>query len=63
MDVSQLIRLRLGELRLDQKELANAAQVTEAYILQLRDGMKAPSASGRTDINERTAQSNTSPLK
>jgi hypothetical protein len=56
MDVSQLIRLRLGELRLDQKELANAAQVTESYIFQLRDGMKAPPASGRTDINERTAR-------
>ena len=35
MDVSLLIRHRLSELELDQKDLAAAAQVTESYISQL----------------------------
>src|SRR5678809_136899 len=53
MDVSLLIRHRLNELALDQKDLAAAAQVTESYISQLLTGKKAPPAPERTDIYDR----------
>lgn len=53
MDVSLLIRQRLGELGLDQKDLAAAARVTESYISQLLTRKKAPPAPGRTDIYEK----------
>jgi len=56
MDVCQLIRLRLNELGLDQKDLAAAAQVTESYISQLLAGKKAPPAPNRTDIYEKMAR-------
>jgi transcriptional regulator with XRE-family HTH domain len=50
MDVPLLIRHRLKELGIDQRELAEAAQVTESYISQLLTGKKAPPAPDRTDI-------------
>ena len=53
MDVSRLIRHRLKELGLEQKDLAAAAQVTESYISQLLARKKAPPAPGRTDIYEK----------
>ena len=53
MDVSLLIRHRLNELGLEQKDLAAAAQVTESYISQLLARKKAPPAPGRTDIYEK----------
>ena len=53
MDVTLLIKHRLKELGLDQKDLAAAAQVTESYISQLLAGKKAPPAPGRTDIYEK----------
>ena len=53
MDVSLLIRHRLEELGLEQKDLAAAAQVTESYISQLLARKKAPPAPGRTDIYEK----------
>ena len=53
MDVSLVIRHRLKELGLDQKDLAVAAQVTESYISQLLTRKKAPPAPGRTDIYEK----------
>ena len=56
MDVSLLIRQRLSELGLDQKDLAAAAQVTESYISQLLTRKKAPPAPGRTDIYEKIGQ-------
>lgn len=56
MDVSLLIRQRLSELGLDQKDLAVAAQVTESYISQLLARKKAPPAPGRTDIYEKIGQ-------
>ena len=56
MDVSLLIRHRLSELGLDQKDLAAAAQVTESYISQLLARKKAPPAPGRTDIYEKIGQ-------
>ena len=56
MDVSLLIRQRLSELELDQKDLAVAAQVTESYISQLLARKKAPPAPGRTDLYEKIGQ-------
>lgn len=56
MDVSLLIRQRLGELGLGQKDLAVAAQVTESYVSQLLARKKAPPAPSRTDIYEKIGQ-------
>jgi hypothetical protein len=56
MDVSLLIRHRLDELELDQKDLASAAEVTESYISQLLTRRKIPPAPGRTDIYERMGE-------
>ncbi len=53
MDVSLLIRHRLKELGLEQKDFAAAAQVTESYISQLLARKKAPPSPGRTDIYEK----------
>ena len=50
MDLPLLIRHRLKELTLEQRDLAAAAEVTESYISQLLNGKKAPPAPGRTDI-------------
>lgn len=50
MDISLVIRHRLKELGLDQRDLAAAAQVTESYISQLLARKKSPPAPGRTDI-------------
>ncbi|HEY6346473.1 MAG TPA: helix-turn-helix transcriptional regulator [Bryobacteraceae bacterium] len=48
-----MIRHRLEELGLEQKDLAAAAQVTESYISQLLARRKAPPSPGRTDIYEK----------
>lgn len=53
MDACSLIRRRLEELGLEQKDLAAAAKVTESYISQLLTRKKAPPAPERTDIYER----------
>jgi transcriptional regulator with XRE-family HTH domain len=53
MDVSLVIRHRLNELGLEQRDLATAAQVTESYISQLLTGKKAPPAAHRTDVYEK----------
>lgn len=53
MDVSLVIRHRLSELGLEQRDLATAAQVTESYISQLLTGKKAPPIANRTDIYEK----------
>jgi transcriptional regulator with XRE-family HTH domain len=53
VDVSFIIRQRLNELQLEQRDLAAAAQVTESYISQLLSRKKAPPAVGRTDLYER----------
>src|SRR3970040_1527977 len=50
MEVALLIRQRLGERGIEQKELAGAAQGTESYISQLLTGKKAPPSPDRTDI-------------
>ena len=43
MDVPFLIRHRLEELGLEQRDLARAAQVTESYISQLLSRRKPTS--------------------
>jgi len=53
VDVSFVIRQRLEEFGLDQRELARAADVTESYISQLLTRKKAPPAPERTDIYEK----------
>ena len=50
MDVSLVIKQRLEEFGLEQRDLARAAQVTESYISQLLTRRKAPPAPSRTDI-------------
>ncbi len=56
MDVSSLIRQRLKELGLEQKDLATAAEVTESYISQLLGRKKAPPAPGRTDLYDKIGE-------
>ncbi|MGB5627973.1 MAG: helix-turn-helix transcriptional regulator [Woeseiaceae bacterium] len=53
MDVCTVIKARLQELGLEQKDLAAAAEVTESYISQLLTRKKLPPAPGRTDIYEK----------
>ena len=53
MDVSQLIQQKLTELGLDQRDLADAAEVTESYISQLLSRKKMPPAPERTDIYDK----------
>src|SRR5712691_8819435 len=53
MDVSQLIQQKLTELGLDQRDLADAADVTESYISQLLSRKKMPPAPERTDLYEK----------
>ncbi len=47
MHVALVIRQRLEQLGLEQRDLADAAQVTESYISQLLAGKKAPPAPNR----------------
>ena len=56
MDISLLIRQRLNDLGLGQRDLADAAQVTESYVSLLLGRKKAPPASGRTDLYERIGE-------
>jgi len=53
VEVSFIIRQRLKELDLEQRDLAAAAQVTESYISQLLTRKKAPPAVERTDLYDR----------
>jgi len=50
VDVPLVIRQRLEDLGVEQKDLATAAHVTESYISQLLTRKKAPPAPNRTDI-------------
>jgi transcriptional regulator with XRE-family HTH domain len=56
VDVSLVIKQRLSELGLDQRDLAAATQVTDSYISQLLTRRKAPPAPGRTDIYDRMGE-------
>src|SRR5438105_15367397 len=53
VDVAFVIRERLEELGLEQRDLARAARVTESYVSQLLTRKKAPPAPNRTDIYDR----------
>ena len=53
MDVSLVIRRRLEEFGLEQRDLAQAAQVTESYVSQLLSGKRTPPAPNRTDIYDK----------
>lgn len=50
MDVAAALRLRLRHIGAEQRELAEQAGVSEAYISQLLSGKKAPPAPRRTEI-------------
>ena len=50
MDVCLMIKQRLEELGLEQKDLATSAGVTDSYISQLLTRKKLPPAPDRTDI-------------
>jgi transcriptional regulator with XRE-family HTH domain len=56
LDVSLVIKQRLNELGLDQKDLATATEVTESYVSQLLTRRKAPPASSRTDIYDKIGE-------
>jgi transcriptional regulator with XRE-family HTH domain len=56
VDVCLVIKRRLDELGLAQKDLATAAEVTESYISQLLARKKLPPAPDRTDIYEKMAK-------
>ena len=53
MDIPFVIRQRLDELKVEQRDLAVATQVTESYISQLLTRKKMPPASNRTDIYDK----------
>jgi transcriptional regulator with XRE-family HTH domain len=56
VDVCLVIKRRLEELGLEQKDLATAAGVTDSYISQLLARKKLPPAPDRTDIYEKMAK-------
>ena len=56
MDVCLVIKRRLEELGLEQKDLATAAEVTDSYISQLLTRKKLPPAPERTDIYGKMAK-------
>ncbi len=53
MDICLVIKQRLEELGLEQRDLAAAAEVTESYISQLLTRKKSPPAPDRTDIYDK----------
>jgi transcriptional regulator with XRE-family HTH domain len=53
VDVSLVIKQRLEELGLEQRDLARAAQVTESYISQLMTQKKLPPSPERTDMYDK----------
>jgi transcriptional regulator with XRE-family HTH domain len=53
VDVCLVIKERLEQLGLEQKDLAAAAEVTESYVSQLLTRKKQPPAPDRTDIYEK----------
>jgi transcriptional regulator with XRE-family HTH domain len=56
VDVCLVIKRRMEELGLEQKDLATAAQVTNSYISQLLARKRLPPAPERTDIYEKMAK-------
>jgi len=55
VDITSVIRQRLEELRIAQRDLAVAAEVTESYISQLLAKKKMPPTPDRTDIYHKIA--------
>jgi hypothetical protein len=55
-DVASVIRRRLNELGIGQREPAIAAGVSESYISQLLTNTKAPPAADRTDTYDKIAK-------
>jgi transcriptional regulator with XRE-family HTH domain len=53
VDVALVVKRRLKQLGLEQRDLAAAARVTESYVSQLLAGKKAPPSPRRTDIYDR----------
>lgn len=53
MDFAFVVRKRLEELDLDQRDLANACEVTESYISQLVGRKKLPPVPNRTDLYDK----------
>src|SRR6266478_3916871 len=53
VDLCLVIKRRLEELGLEQRDLAAAAEVTESYISQLLTRKKLPPEPGRTDIYDK----------
>src|SRR5258705_2980804 len=56
VDVCLVIKQRLEELGLEQKDLAAAAEVTASYVSQLLARKKLPPAPDRTDIYQKMAK-------
>src|SRR6267142_509476 len=56
VDVCLVIKQRLEELGLEQKDLATAAEVTDSYVSQLLSRKKLPPAPDRTDIYQKMAK-------
>src|ERR1700758_645390 len=56
MDFVFAVRQRLEDLGLGQRELANAAEVTESYISQLLRRKKLPPLPNRTDLYEKMSR-------
>ena len=57
LDVLNIIKQRMAELGLEQKDLAAGARVTESYISQLLTRKKSPPAPERTDIYSKLEKS------
>lgn len=56
MTIALFIRNRLKELKLGQKDLARAANVTDSYISQLMAHKKLPPAPNRTDMYDKISR-------
>jgi transcriptional regulator with XRE-family HTH domain len=56
VNISLLVKRRLHELGLEQRDLASAMQVTDSYVSQLLTGKKTPPAPTRTDIYEKMGE-------
>jgi transcriptional regulator with XRE-family HTH domain len=56
MDFALVVRKRLEELALDQRDLAKALDVTESYISQLLGRKKSPPLPNRTDLYDKMSR-------
>jgi transcriptional regulator with XRE-family HTH domain len=56
VDVSLVIKQRLKQMGVEQRDLAAAAEVTQSYISQLLNRKKLPPAPDRTDIYEKMGE-------